>query len=42
MTAVNVYWEKAGGGAATKTDDGVVDTWKDDPPKTMGSSTRPT
>ena len=37
MTAVNVYWEKAGGGAATKTDDGVVDTWKDDPPKTMGS-----
>ncbi len=32
MTAVNVYWEK-GGGATTssKNDDGVVDTWKDDP-----------
>jgi hypothetical protein len=38
MTAVNVYWEKSGGGSTTtKTDDGVVDTWKDDPPKTMGS-----
>jgi hypothetical protein len=38
MTAVNVYWEKAAaGGATTKTDDGVVDTWKDDPPKTIGS-----
>ena len=35
MTAVNVYWEKSASGAATKTDDGVVDTWKDDaPPKT--------
>ena len=33
MTAVNVYWEKSGAGGATssKTDDGVVDTWKDDP-----------
>jgi hypothetical protein len=33
MTAVNVYWEKAGGSGSTtsKTDDGVVDTWKDDP-----------
>src|ERR1035437_8929906 len=33
MTAVNVYWEKsgAGGGTSSKTDDGVVDTWKDDP-----------
>ena len=39
MTAVNVYWEKAAGGAGTKTDDGVVDTWKDDPPKTTGSQT---
>jgi hypothetical protein len=37
MTAVNVYWEKAGGGASSKTDDGVVDTWKDDPPKAAGS-----
>uniref|UniRef100_Q01RP5 DUF5666 domain-containing protein n=1 Tax=Solibacter usitatus (strain Ellin6076) TaxID=234267 RepID=Q01RP5_SOLUE len=37
MTAVNVYWEKAGGGATTKTDDGVVDTWKDDAPKAIGS-----
>ena len=32
MTAVNVYWEKAGGGTtSSKNDDGVVDTWKDDP-----------
>ena len=33
MTAVNVYWEKSGsaGGAPSKTDDGVVDTWKDEP-----------
>ena len=32
MTAVNVYWEKSGGGAtSSKNDDGVVDTWKDDP-----------
>ncbi len=34
MTAVNVYWEKAGGGStstSTKSDDGVVDTWKDEP-----------
>ena len=32
MTAVNVYWEKAGGGGtSSKNDDGVVDTWKDDP-----------
>ena len=33
MTAVNVYWEKAGGTPSTssKSDDGVVDTWKDDP-----------
>jgi len=33
MTAVNVYWEKsgAGGGTSSKSDDGVVDTWKDDP-----------
>jgi hypothetical protein len=33
MTAVNLYWEKAGGGPTTtsKNDDGVVDTWKDDP-----------
>ena len=32
MTAVNVYWEKAGGSPSTssKSDDGVVDTWKDD------------
>jgi hypothetical protein len=32
MTAVNVYWEKssAGGATSSKTDDGVVDTWKDD------------
>ena len=32
MTAVNVYWEKAGGDPSTssKSDDGVVDTWKDD------------
>jgi hypothetical protein len=32
MTAVNVYWEKAGGGPSTssKSDDGVVDTWKDE------------
>ena len=31
MTAVNVYWEKAGGAGystSTKSDDGVVDTWK--------------
>jgi hypothetical protein len=39
MTAVNVYWEKAAGAGPTtssKSDDGVVDTWKDDPkdPKT--------
>jgi hypothetical protein len=34
MNAVNVYWEKAAGGATTsKSDDGVVDTWKDDAPK---------
>ncbi len=33
MTAVSVYWEKAGGAPSTssKNDDGVVDTWKDDP-----------
>src|SRR5450759_2984263 len=32
MTAVNVYWEKSGaGGTPSKTDDGVVDTWKDEP-----------
>ena len=33
MTAVNVYWEKsgAGGSTSTKSDDGVVDTWKDEP-----------
>jgi hypothetical protein len=33
MTAVNVYWEKPGAGGATssRSDDGVVDTWKDDP-----------
>jgi hypothetical protein len=36
MTAVNVYWEKAGapsgsGTTSAKNDDGVVDTWKDDP-----------
>jgi hypothetical protein len=33
MTAVNVYWEKAAGAGTTssKSDDGVVDTWKDDP-----------
>src|ERR1035438_3815047 len=33
MTAVNVYWEKAAGAPSTssKSDDGVVDTWKDDP-----------
>src|SRR5664280_1800781 len=34
MTAVNVYWEKAAGAGPTtssKSDDGVVDTWKDDP-----------
>jgi hypothetical protein len=32
LTAVNVYWEKAGSGPAPKsTDDGVVDTWKDVP-----------
>src|SRR5450759_312086 len=33
MTAVNVYWEKSGaaGGTSSKSDDGVVDTWKDDP-----------
>ena len=32
MTAVNVYWEKAGGPTtSSKNDDGVVDTWKDDP-----------
>src|ERR1017187_2182039 len=32
MTAANVYWEKAGGNPSTssKSDDGVVDTWKDD------------
>src|ERR1039457_1504498 len=32
MTAVNVYWEKsaAGGATASKSDDGVVDTWKDE------------
>ena len=35
MTAVNVYWEKAAGTPATasKNDDGVVDTWKDEPTK---------
>src|SRR4051794_25304527 len=32
MRAVNVYWEKAAGGATgAKTDDGAVDTWKDAP-----------
>jgi hypothetical protein len=32
MTAVNVYWEKAGGATtSSKNDDGVVDTWKDEP-----------
>ena len=32
MTAINVYWEKAGGSPSTssKSDDGVVDTWKDE------------
>ncbi|MEO8367929.1 MAG: hypothetical protein ABI806_01845 [Candidatus Solibacter sp.] len=30
MTAVNVYWEKSGGGAPSKRDEGVVDTWKDE------------
>src|ERR1039457_6437187 len=32
MTAVSVYWEKSGASGATssKSDDGVVDTWKDD------------
>ena len=41
MTAVNVYWEKAGGSPSTssKSDDGVVDTWKDDPKP--GPSTAP-
>jgi hypothetical protein len=33
LTAVNVYWEKAAGGATSKTDDGVVDAWKDEAPK---------
>ncbi len=32
MTAVNVYWEKGGaGGTSSRKDDGVVDTWKDEP-----------
>ena len=31
LTAVNVYWEKSGGGPNAKSDEGVVDTWKDDP-----------
>src|ERR1035438_10323391 len=33
MTAINVYWEKSaagGAGTSSKSDDGVVDTWKDD------------
>jgi hypothetical protein len=36
LTAVNVYWEKAASAAnasAEKKDDGVADTWKDDPAK---------
>src|SRR5450432_1338964 len=35
MTAFNVYWEKgaADGSTSSKNDDGVVDTWKDDPKK---------
>jgi hypothetical protein len=32
MTAVNVYWEKSASAGGAKTEDGVVDTWKDDPP----------
>src|ERR1039458_4312443 len=39
-TAVNVYWEKAAGTGPTtssKSDDGVVDTWKDDPTDKTGS-----
>ncbi len=41
MTAVNVYWEKAGGSPSTssKSDDGVVDTWKDDPKPPAGRPT---
>ena len=33
LTAVNVYWEKAGGGTASKpsSGDATVDTWKDTP-----------
>jgi hypothetical protein len=44
MTAVNVYWEKAAGapGTTTKTDDGVVDAWKDVPtmPQSASSQTQ--
>jgi hypothetical protein len=42
MTAVNVYWEKAGGATtSSKNDDGVVDTWKDDPKAAPAGTTKP-
>ncbi len=44
MTAVNVYWEKAGGapGTTSRTDDGVTDAWKDIPPATTSPTGPPT
>ncbi len=41
MTAVNVYWEKAAGEAPAKTDDGVYDTWKDQPSRANDDPDRP-
>jgi hypothetical protein len=42
LTAVNVYWEKAASATTTtsKSDDGVVDTWKD-VPRTGAASAQP-
>ena len=44
MTAVSVYWEKAatGGSTSSRNDDGVVDTWKDDPKDAKPGSERAT
>jgi hypothetical protein len=38
MTAVNVYWEKAAGGATTSSKDGTYDTWKDNPGSSQGGA----
>lgn len=43
LNAVNVYWEKGAGAAGTsKSDDGVVDTWKDTPNDTAKTTPKDT